>query len=384
MTRTFEAAVLRRAATSQPYARSQPLRIEAVTAADPGEGEVLVRVEAAGLCRSDLSVVDGVRAWPMPIVPGHEAAGIVEEVGAAVSGVTPGDHVVLIYQAQCGTCPSCSRGEVHLCEPGLAANRRGELLSGGTRLRSGNEALHHHMGLSAFARYAVVSQHSLMVLDPDLPFEIGALFGCAVMCGAGSVLNTAGVQPGESVTIVGAGGVGSSAILGAVAAGAERVIAVDLDPRRLEFALTLGATDTILAGTGSTGGPDTAAAQVAELTGGGSDVAIESAGTLGAFTTAFEAVRRGGRVVTLGLVSPETPFSLDVAALVTSARTIRGSYMGSCDPRRDIPRFVRWYREGRLPLDRLITHRWGLSDINTALDHMVHREGLRQMIRPWD
>ncbi len=379
MSRTFEAAVLRQAATSTPYARSRPLTVETVTVADPGEHEVLVRVEAASLCRSDLSVVDGVRAWPMPIVPGHEASGVVEEVGRGVTGFSPGDHVVLIYQACCGTCRSCSRGDAHLCEPGLAANRRGELLEGGTRLRCGDEEIHHHMGLSAFAQYALVSRHSLVSVESDLPFETAALFGCGVMCGAGSVLNTAAVRPGESVTVVGVGGVGSSAVLGAVAAGAERIIAVDVDPRRLEFALGLGATDAILAED-----PDSAADRVLELTGGGTDVALESAGTLGAFTTAFESVRRGGRVVTLGLVSPETPFSLDVAALVTSAKTVRGSYMGSCDPRRDIPRFITWYREGRLPLDRLITHRWGLSDINTALDHMVAREGMRQMIRPWD
>ncbi len=379
MTLTFPAAVLRRATTSRPYSRSRPLRIESVTAADPAEGEVLVRVEAAGLCRSDLSVVNGVRAWPMPIVPGHEASGVVEEVGPGVTGVRSGDHVVLIYQARCGTCPSCSRGEVHLCGPGLAANRRGELLGGGVRLSDGEGTIHHHMGVSAFARYAVVSEHSLVVIDPDLPFEVGALLGCGVMCGAGSVLNTAAVEAGESVTVVGVGGVGSSAILGAVAAGAERVVAVDLDPRRLEFALTLGATDTVLAEEEAV----SAAAKVRELTSGGTDVALESAGTLAAFETAFDSVRRGGRVATLGLVNPDTPFTLDVAALVTSAKTIRGSYMGSCDPRRDIPRFVEWYRRGRLPLDRLITHRWGLADVNTALDHMVRREGMRQMIHPW-
>jgi len=284
----FKAAVLRDAGRARSYADSRPLQLEDVTVEGPGAGEVLVRIAAASLCRSDLSVVTGVRAWPMPIVPGHEASGVIEEVGAEVSTVKKGDPVVLVFQPQCGVCPSCVSGEAHLCGPGLAANRAGELLAGGTRLRAGEAVVHHHMGLSAFAEYAVVSERSVVPMPEGIELEVGALFGCNVMCGAGTVLNTGGVRPGQTVTIVG-GGVGSSALLGARLAGAERIVVVDRDPARLESARELGATDTVL------DSECDGATQVLELTGGGTDHAFETAGDLGAFETAFNAVRRGGR-----------------------------------------------------------------------------------------
>lgn len=384
----FRAAVLREAATGTPYADTRPLQIERVSASLPRSEEVLVRIEAASLCRSDLSVVDGVRAWPMPIVPGHEASGIVESVGSAVTTVGPGDHVVLIFQPQCGTCAPCSSGNVHLCEPGLAANRLGGLLEGGTRLATtvgGGEGdgepsdLYHHMGLSAFAEYAVVSQHSLVKLPKELPLEVGALFGCGVMCGAGSVLNTAQVTPESTILIAGVGGVGSSAILGAKLAGASRIIAVDIDPTRLKSAKELGATDAILSG------PDTlqdVIEHVLSITNGGVDYAFETAGKIGAFETAFHSARRGGMVVTLGLVDPKTPFSLDVAALVTSAKTVKGSYIGSCNPTQDIPAYVELFQSGQFPVDKLITHRLPLAEINTALDRMVNNQALRQIVLP--
>ncbi|MCW0235101.1 MAG: zinc-binding dehydrogenase [Ferrovibrio sp.] len=372
----FKAAVLREAGLPEPYAQSRPLRIEEVSTEGPRAGELLVRIQAASLCRSDLSVVNGRRAWPMPIVPGHEASGVVEDTGPGVTRVKRGDAVVLVFQPQCGICPSCVSGDAYLCSPGLQANRSGGLLGGGTRLRSGDSPVHHHMGLSAFADYAVVSEASVVpVLDGIAP-EIAALFGCAVMCGAGTVLNTAAVRPGDSVTIVGAGGVGSSALLGAKLAGAERIVAVDIDPARLETARQLGATDTVLDEGGN------GAAQVIELTHGGTDHAFETAGTLGAFQTAYHAVRRGGQVVTVGLIDPKTPFSLDVAALVTGAKTLRGSYIGSCNPQRDIPRYMALYRRGLLPVDRLITHRLPLTEVNTALDRMASNGALRQIIQP--
>ncbi len=334
-----------------------------------------MRIRAASLCRSDLSVITGVRAWPMPIVPGHEASGEVEAVGAGVSGFAPGDQVVLVYQPRCGTCPCCTRGELHLCAPGLAANRAGRLLTGGPRLSLNGESLHHHMGLSAFAERAVVAEHSLVKVDPALDPEVAALFGCAVMCGAGSVINTGHVTAGETVAIVGVGGVGASAILGAQLAGASRIIAVDLDPEKLRTAEALGATDTIA------GGPE-AAGEILELTGGGVDCALETAGTLGAFETAYTAARRGGRVVTVGLVSPSTPFALDIAGHVTSAKAIHGSYMGSCNPSLDIPKYVALFQEGRFPVDRLITHRMRLAEVNTALERMASSQALRQILTP--
>lgn len=373
---SFKAAVLADCSAERPFSQSQPLSVEEIRAEPPRSHEVLVRISAASLCRSDLSVITGVRAWPMPIVPGHEASAIVEEVGADVTDFVVGDRVVLVYQPQCGHCPCCVAGAAHLCEPGLAANRAGELLGGGSRLtRSTTQALHHHMGLSAFAEKAVVSEHSLVKISQEVPADVAALFGCAVMCGAGSVINSGAVKAGETVAIVGIGGVGASALLGARLAGASRIIAVDPDEAKRATALALGATDVV------TGGPD-AAAEIIDLSGGGVDCALETAGIREAFDTAYFSTRRGGRIVNVGLVSPTTPFQLDLAAHVTSAKTICGSYMGSCNPKTDIPRFVDHYLSGRFPVNELITHRMPLADINLALENMAASKALRQILTP--
>ena len=375
MTIDIQAAVLREPTTERPFAESRPLTIETLQAAPPRAGEVVVRINAASLCRSDLSVITGVRAWPMPIVPGHEASGIVEELGPDVDGLALGDQVVLVYQPSCGACPHCIDGDAYLCESGLAANRAGGLLAGGQRLSRGGETIHHHMGLSAFASRAVVSQASLVKVGSDLDADIAALFGCAVMCGAGSVIHTGNVRSGETVAIAGIGGVGASAILGARVAGAARIIAIDPDPEKRRIARDLGATDAVEAG------PEAAVA-VAAMTRGGVDCAFETAGILEAFETAYGATKRGGRVVTVGLVSPNTPFALDIAGIVTGAKTIHGSYMGSCNPKTDIPRFVELYRSGRFPVDKLITGRMPLADVNIALDRMADSEALRQILMP--
>lgn len=372
---SFKAALLENCTTERPFTQSAPLTIETVNAEAPSEHEVLVRINAASLCRSDLSVITGVRAWPMPIVPGHEASGTVEETGPGVTRFLPGDQVVLVYQPQCGECPCCVSGDAHLCEPGLAANRAGALLGGGPRLSINGEKIHHHMGLSAFAEMAVVSEHSLVKVDKELQPEIAALFGCAVMCGAGSVINTGKVKAGETVAIVGIGGVGASAILGARLAGASRIFAVDSDQEKRQMALSLGATHAIEAGTD-------AAARIIEETVGGVDCAVESAGMQEAFQTTYNCTKRGGRVVNLGLVSPATPYSIDLAAHVTSAKSITGSYMGSCNPQVDIPKFVELFKQGRFPVDRLITHRMPLSDVNLALERMAGSKALRQILTP--
>lgn len=371
----FHAALLEQCTTERPFDQSRPLSIVAIEAEEPAEHEVLVRIRAASLCRSDLSVITGVRAWPMPIVPGHEASGIVERVGTGVTRFAPGDQVVLVYQAHCGVCPCCAAGDTHLCQPGLAANRAGALLGGGPRLSHGGQPVHHHMGLSAFAEMAVVSEHSLVKVEAELEPEIAALFGCAVMCGAGSIINSGALEAGETVAIAGIGGVGASAILGARLAGAARIIAVDPDAEKRRAALDLGATDAIDAGAD-------AGDRIVEMTGGGVDCALESAGVVEAFATAYAAAKRGGRVVSVGLVSPQTPYSLDVAALVTEAKTVVGSYMGSCNAERDIPRFIASYRRGELPVERLITHRLGLGDINLALERMAASRAFRQIVTP--
>ena len=370
----FKAAVLRQAGLSRPYATSRPLAVETVEVPPPAAGEVVVAVKAASLCHSDLSVVNGDRAWPMPIVPGHEAAGIVEEVGPGVQSVKPGDHVALIFLTQCGECEHCIEGRPSLCARGTQANREGRLLTGGPRLRLDGQAVHHHMGLSAFAEYALVSEKSLVKIPDDLPFVEASLFGCAIMCGAGTALYSAGVRPGQTVAVFGLGGVGLAAVLGAVTAGAGRIIAVDPSESKLALARSIGASDCI-----NSESADVVAA-VRELSRGGVDHAIDASSSLGGFGNAFEVTRRGGCTVTTSLTHPSLHFSFPVARIVAEARTIKCSYIGSCVPGRDIPAFIRLYRQGRMPVDKLVTRTLKLDQINEAFDALSDAREVRQVI----
>lgn len=370
----FKAAVLRQSGLPRPYAASRPLAIEAVEVPPPAAGEVVVAIKAASLCHSDLSVVNGDRAWPLPIVPGHEAAGVVAEVGPGVHSVNPGDHVALIFLTQCGECGHCIEGRPSLCTRGTQANREGRLLTGGPRLRLEGQVVHHHMGLSAFAEYALVSEKSIVKIPADLPFVEASLFGCAVMCGAGTALYSAGIRPGQTVAVFGLGGVGLSAVLGAVTAGAGRIIAVDPSESKLALAKSIGATDGVLAG-----GAGTAKA-LREMTQGGVDHAIDTSSSLDGFSNAFEATRRGGCTVTTSLTHPSQKFSFPVARIVAEARTIKGSYIGTCVPGRDIPTFIQLYRQGRMPVDKLVTRTLKLEQINEAFDALSDAKVVRQVI----
>lgn len=368
------AAVLSQMGLPAPYAGSQPLRLGQIDLDPPGPGELLVRVRAAGLCHSDLSVIDGSRPRVMPMVLGHEAAGEVVETGPDTPGYAPGDAVVFAFVPSCGHCDFCAEGRAALCEPGAKANAAGTLLSGARRWHGADGAeLHHHLGVSGFAEYTVVSARSAVRIDRDLPPQIAALFGCAVMTGVGSVVNTARVAPGQSVAIFGMGGVGLAALLGAVAAGAQPIVAVDVLPAKLELARSLGATDTVLAG------PDTVA-QVREATGGGAAHAIETAGSEAALAQAYAATRRGGTTVTVGLPHPQKQFAIPAVSLVAEERTVKGSYMGSAVPSRDLPRYMALYRAGRLPVDRLLTHTLKLDDINSAFDRLASGAAVRQIV----
>lgn len=371
--RTFRGAVLRARGLPRPYAESRPLEIVELELPDPGPGEVLVEIGAASLCRSDLSVVNGARVWPLPMVIGHEASGTVSEVGPGVTSLAPGDDVVLVYLPQCGECARCRAGEAWLCEAGSAANLKGELLTGGTRLTHHGEPIHHHMGVAAFAEYALVSEASAVKVPSGLAAQDTCVFGCAVLCGAGTALNTAGVAEDDSVAVVGLGAVGLSAVLGAVAAGAGEIVAIDRLESKLDAARTLGATLAILA-------DEDVQARVDERIGGGVDHAIEASGTLEGFELAMQLVRRGGTVTTLGLPGPGVAHDLQLAPFVVGSRTVRGSYLGSCVTRSDVPRFIDLYREGRFPVDRLVSHRLRLDDINMALDRLADGQALRQVI----
>lgn len=358
----------------RPYAESRPLEVADVELDPPGPGELLIRVRAAGLCHSDLSVIDGSRPRVMPMLLGHEAAGEVAETGEGVEGFAAGDHVVLAFVPTCGECASCSSGRGWLCEPGAAANVAGTLLNGGRRLRAGaDEVLNHHLGVSAFADHVVVSQHSAVRVPGEVPFDVAAVMGCAALTGIGAVVNSAGTGPDHSVAIFGMGGVGLAALLGARVAGARSIVAVDVEPHKLALATELGATATVEAG------PE-AVAQVRELTQGGADRVVETVGSAAVLAEAYAATRRGGTTVTVGLPHPEQQLSIPAVSLVVEEKTIKGSYLGSTVPKEAVPRYADMYLAGELPLDRLLTHRLALDEINAGFDRLASGEAVRQVV----
>lgn len=372
---TTRAAVLREMGLPAPYARSKPLKIETVQLAPPGPGELLVRVTAAGLCHSDLSVIDGTRPRVMPMALGHEAAAVVVDCGPGVSGYAPGDAVVFSFVPACGHCAPCASGRAALCEPGAKANVAGTLLSGARRIHDPQGEINHHLGVSGFAEHAVVAAASAVKIEPGLPPEIAALFGCAVLTGVGAVVNTAKVAPGSSVAVFGLGGVGLAALLGARAAGAGTIVAVDLLESKLALASELGATQLVNAGS-----TEDVPAAIKALTGGGVDYAFESVGSERVLAQAYAATARGGMTVTMGLPHPSKQFSVPAVSLVAEERTVKGSYMGSAVPSRDIPRYIAMYRAGLLPVDRLLTHRLRLDDINEGFDVLARGEAVRQVV----
>jgi len=367
-------AILDRMGATAPYAESKPLRIATVELDPPGRDEVLVKIGAAGLCHSDLSVINGDRPRPMPMALGHEAAGVVAELGADVIDLAVGDHVVMVFMPSCGHCIPCAEGRPALCEPGAAANGAGTLLSGARRLHCDGVVVNHHLGCSAFADYAVVSRRSIIKVPSDLPLTEAALFGCAVLTGVGAVINTAKLQPGQTAAVIGLGGVGLSSVLGAVASGAEKVVAVDLSDDKLGLARQLGATHTVNAKDSD------AAEQIRTATGGGVDFAFEMAGSARAMELAFKITKRGGSTVTAGLPPPTATLPLPLVQLVAEERTVKGSYIGTCVPTRDIPRYVGLYRAGKLPVDRLMSGQLTLDEINEGFDRLHEGKAVRQVI----
>lgn len=368
------AAVLHEMELGRPYDRTNPLKIEEVELDPPGFREVVVKIKAAGLCHSDLSVIDGNRPRPLPMALGHEAAGEVVEVGEGVSNLQVGDHVVFAFLPSCGHCPNCQEGRAALCEPGAQANGEGVLLGGHKRIHKGDEYYYHHLGVSGFAEYAVASIDSLVKIDPEIPFDIAALFGCAVMTGVGAVVNTAQLKFGDSVLVVGLGGVGLSAILGAKAAGAKKIIAADLLPSKREAALAMGAHHAI-----DSSDPK-ALQELRDLTGGGVDVSVEFAGAVPALDFAFQAAKRGGTAVTAALPHPDARLQLSPVTLVGQEKALRGSYLGSCVPSRDIPAYIELYKTGRLAVDQLISHKMKLEDINLGFERLAAGEAIRQVV----
>jgi Zn-dependent alcohol dehydrogenase len=370
MSMEITAAVLARSGdTPRPFAASQPLAIRTLTLDDPRPGELLVRIDAAGICHSDLSVVNGDRPRPMPMALGHEAAATVLALGDPHDGhFAVGDQVVLVFLPTCGECVACASGKGYLCANAAAANGEGRLMRGGCRLSDQGAAVHHHLGVSAFATHAVVDRRSAVKVDRDIPAETAALFGCAVLTGVGAVMNTARVRPGESVLVYGLGGVGLAALLGALAAGAQPVTAVDPFAAKRALALELGAAQAV--------SPEDAASLPK------ADVVIETVGKAAVLAQAYGAARRGGRIVTVGLPNPAEMLEIPALSLVADGKTLAGSYMGSSIPARDIPRFIALWRAGRLPVERLLTSVSPLSEINVLMDNLASGQAIRQVVRP--
>lgn len=360
-------AVLADAGVERPYALSRPLRVEEIELDPPGAGEILVRIEAAGLCHSDLSVINGSRPRPLPMLLGHEAAGIVVGLGPDVDDIRVGERVVMTFLPRCGECEACATDGRVACSVGSAANNEGVLLGGGRRLHRDGAQVNHHLGVSGFADHAVVSRRSVVAVPDDVPADLAAVLGCAVLTGGGAVLNAAEPEPGESLAVIGLGGVGMAAL--AVAAGIEgvRTVGIDMSREKLDTALALGADEVYT--------PDEALEAGIRVS-----HAVEAAGHPAAFETALALTKPGGRTVTVGLPAPDARASISPLLLTAEARTIIGSYLGSAVAERDIPIYVTMWRQGRLPLERLVSGRIGLEQINEGMDDLADAKVLRQIV----
>jgi len=364
--RLIQAAVLEQRENQQPYAEHQPLSLREVQLDEPGPGEVLVRINAAGLCHSDLSVIDGNRPRPLPMVLGHESAGIVEQVGAGVQ-LAVGQQVISVFLPRCEKCQACATGGKLPCTAGTEANTAGTLLTGTRRLQMDGQGVHHHLGVSAFATYAVMDARSVVPVGADIPAEVAAVLGCAVLTGGGALRNAAKATGAEDVAIVGLGGVGMAALLVAVGQRTTgKILAIDANEDKLTTALELGADE---------------ACTPQDLSGRSASIVIEAAGHPRAFETALAATAVGGTLVTVGLPAPGAMSSIEPLSLTAGARTIIGSYMGSALPANDIPCYEGLWRAGKLPIEKLVRTR-PMAQINEALDELAQGRSVRQVLLP--
>jgi S-(hydroxymethyl)glutathione dehydrogenase/alcohol dehydrogenase len=352
------------------YQYRTPLVIEDLDLESPRAGEILVRMVASGVCHSDLHSVQGVHPGPMPAVLGHEGAGVVEEIGPGVTSVQPGDHVVLTWLPYCGACRQCLRGRANLCER-LAWSDSGYMMDGTVRLHCAGRPIHHYT-TSSFAERAVVPEQTAIKVDDDLPLTELALMGCAVMTGVGAVFNTARVRPGDTVAVVGCGGVGLNIVQGAAIACARRIVAIDVEPTKLDLAAQLGATETILASEGD-------AAEAVIALGGLLDFAFEAIGKPSTIELATGLVRPGGETILVGMAPPDARVAFNPLDLTMGEKVIRGSWYGSCRPPIDFPVLLGLYRARRLRLDLLVTP-CALEDVNDALDAIENRSVARSVI----
>jgi S-(hydroxymethyl)glutathione dehydrogenase/alcohol dehydrogenase len=363
--RTIKAAVL--------YEAKKPLVIEQVQLDDPGPNEVLVKMAASGVCRSDLHVMKGEWPSPFPIVLGHEASGRVEAVGANVTRVKPGDPIVLSFAPNCGYCSYCATGKPHLCET-MRAVENGKLPGNHTRLSKNGEPIYHFGRTASFAEYSVIHESSAVPIGPETSLDLAALVGCAVTTGVGAVLNSAQVPPGSTVAVIGCGGVGLNVIQGARVVNAARIIAVDISQEKLEFAERFGATDTIDAR------EENPVRAIRKLTNGGVDFAFEVLGSGPTIRTAFDAIRSGGTAVVVGMGANGEDAPIDSRLISAQEKTLKGSFYGSARTSVDMPRYLALAQAGKLDIDSLVTRRYPLEEINEAYDALDRGEVGRGLI----
>ncbi len=345
--------------------------VEEVTLDPPKAGELKIRMKATGVCHSDLSVLNGKLPLPTPCVVGHEGAGIVDEVGEGVTGFEVGDHVVLSFVPVCGECNDCNHQRPQFCSIGQP---HGKMIDGTARVRLNGEELNIMQFLGCMAEYAVVPAISAVKIDKSIPLDKAALVGCGVMTGVGAAINTAQVTPGSSVVVFGCGGVGLSIIQGARLAGAAKIIAVDLADNKLELSKKFGATHTV------NGGETDPIMAIHELTGGGADFAFEAVGITALMEKTYEAVRRGGTAVIVGVGDIAENISLNALMAPMSGKTLKGSFYGDANPAADFPKLLDLYQAGKLDLDGLVTSTYTIDEAPKAFEDMQNNVNARGVI----
>jgi len=354
--------------------RNEQVRVDEVEVGEPADDEVRIKMAASGVCHSDQSVIDGTIDRAYPIILGHEGAGVVDAVGAHVTSLKKGDHVVLAYIPQCGKCYYCTTGKPNLCETSSFTGQ-GYLPNGNRPITRGGEPISMMTGLATMSEMTIVHETSAIPISPDIPLEKAALVGCGVMTGVGAAINTAEVQAGSSVAVFGSGGIGLNVIQGAAMAGANKIIAVDTNPLKLEFALRFGATHTVDAS------EEDAVDRIKQMTDGrGADYAFEAIGNATVMRQAYDSTRKAGTVAVIGIAKADDNISIPAGTLVREEKRIVGSFYGSTRQRVDLPRMFELYQSGHLKLDELITKTYAIDDAQEAFDDLVAGKNARGVL----
>ncbi|MDO8211656.1 Zn-dependent alcohol dehydrogenase [Conexibacter sp. CPCC 206217] len=353
-----------------------PLEIREIEVDAPKQEEVRVRVVASGLCHSDMTLMAGKLPHPLPLIPGHEAAGIVESVGPGVTSVAPGDHVLIVYRGHCGRCRYCAMGRPVLCQLGARIRATGTLADGTVRYHVDGRDVFHFTGVSGFSEHVVVPASAAIKVDPALPLDVVAVVGCSVLTGVGSALNAAGVSAGDAVVVIGCGGVGLNVLQASRLAGAHPIVGVDVSPQKLEAARGFGATHVL------DGARDDVAEQVRALTGGdGADFAFDAVGRPALVDVALDALRPGGAVVVIGVPDATEKIEVGQLMLLAQEKQLRGSLYGSSNFGVDVPRILTLWQAGKLDLEGLIGRRIVLDQINEGFEALHHGESGRTVIQ---